>query len=121
MTLKPPRLSPSRRQPQAQLSIGVKSRAGVFSLALLLKSDISARLKGDFGGAAGSIANALAAYTGPETDRVLRCIVSLAAGDAERIGHFVEAAKTDYRDVIYWAEYDESDGRVHDFTSPFAA
>lgn len=42
-------------------------------------------------------------------------------GNAERIGHFIEAAMRGYRDVIYWAEYDESDRRVHDFTSPFAA
>jgi hypothetical protein len=52
------------------------------------------------------------------SDRVVRCILELAAGDIGRLRHFVEQAVKDYRDVIYWAEYD-SRRRIHDFNRPF--
>ena len=31
----------------------------------------------------------------------------------------INAAMTDYRDVIYWAEYDASDRKIRDFDQPF--
>ncbi len=40
----------------------------------------------------------------PERDRVRRAIVSLSGGDLDRLRHFVARAKTDYRDVLFWAE-----------------
>ena len=86
-----------------------------------MEEDLKARLDADFGDGAASVANLLSTYAGPEPTRVLRCVVVLAERDAERIRHFVEAAKEDYRDVIYWAEYDQDGRRVRDFTRPFAA
>ena len=41
---------------------------------------------------------------GPERERVRRAIVSLSGGDLDRLRHFVAVAKTDYRDVLFWAE-----------------
>jgi hypothetical protein len=40
----------------------------------------------------------------PERERVRRAIVSLSEGDLDRLRHFVAVAKTDYRDVLFWAE-----------------
>ena len=37
--------------------------------------------------------------------RVQRDVLRLSQGNVEKLRHNVEAAKHDYRDVIYWAEY----------------
>ncbi|UCD30793.1 MAG: hypothetical protein JSV38_08135, partial [Desulfobacterales bacterium] len=41
------------------------------------------------------------------SDRVLRCIVFVAKGDLDVLDKAIDLAKTDYRDLIVWAEYDE--------------
>lgn len=49
--------------------------------------------------------------------RVFRCIVHLAEGNLNRLLELVEDARTDYRDVILWAEYDQrGKTRLHDFS-----
>jgi hypothetical protein len=40
-----------------------------------------------------------------EPDRVRLAILKLSEGDEARIARFVRDAKTDYRDVLMWAEY----------------
>jgi hypothetical protein len=42
-----------------------------------------------------------------EGTRVKLAILKLSGGDAEALPKLVEAAKTDYRDVLLWAEYPE--------------
>lgn len=37
--------------------------------------------------------------------RVPLCILHLVNGDREALTHYVECARQDFRDVIYWAEY----------------
>jgi hypothetical protein len=39
--------------------------------------------------------------------RVLRSIVFLAAGDFEQLERFARVAETDWRDVVFWAEYED--------------
>jgi hypothetical protein len=39
-----------------------------------------------------------------ETERVQLAVLNLCGGDLGRLKHFVEAAKTDYRDVLFWSE-----------------
>jgi hypothetical protein len=51
--------------------------------------------------------------------RVLRCVLFLARGDLARLVHFADRARSDWRDVIYWAEYDDQDRQVRDFNQPF--
>ena len=51
--------------------------------------------------------------------RVLRCILHLSQGDPVKLKHYTDVAQTDWRDVIYWAEYDEQDQRIRDFDQPF--
>jgi len=53
------------------------------------------------------------------SDRILRCIVFVANGDLDRLEKALDLAKTDYRDLIVWAEYDEQNERVRDLTNPF--
>jgi hypothetical protein len=38
--------------------------------------------------------------------RVLRSIVHLAAGDFEQLERFARASEIDWRDVVFWAEYE---------------
>jgi hypothetical protein len=40
-----------------------------------------------------------------ERERVQIAILKLSQGDADKLLHNVQAAKQDYRDVLYWAEY----------------
>src|SRR5438270_14047212 len=47
----------------------------------------------------------LASYWGPESERVRWDILELSKGKLEKIGEYVKAAQTDYRDILYWAEY----------------
>jgi hypothetical protein len=51
---------------------------------------------------------ALSAYDGRESERVHLAALKLAQGDLERLRHNVQVARTDYRDVLYWAEYPEA-------------
>jgi hypothetical protein len=39
-----------------------------------------------------------------ERERVQVAIVILSHGDLGRLAHFVDAARMDYRDVLYWSE-----------------
>jgi hypothetical protein len=48
-------------------------------------------------------------YSGPEAGRVAWDILELSKGSLENVGRYVQAAQTDYRDVLYWAEYYEND------------
>ncbi len=58
-----------------------------------------------------------------ESGRILRCVLFLAEGSLERLRYYIEVVNTDYRDVIFWAEYvdlkSEQPRRVRDFNRPF--
>jgi len=55
-----------------------------------------------------------------ERERVQRAIVHLSKGDPDRLRKFTRAAKHDYRDVLFWAEYPESvDAEREDFNARF--
>lgn len=46
----------------------------------------------------------------PERERAQMAILTLSQGNEDKLRHFVEAAKQDYRDVLYWAEYPQQSG-----------
>jgi hypothetical protein len=48
-------------------------------------------------------------YVGPESDRVRWDILELSKGNVDKVREYIQAAQTDYRDVLYWAEYSEDD------------
>lgn len=51
----------------------------------------------------------LSGYSGAEAGRVAWDILGLSKGRLEGVRHFLQAAQTDYRDVLYWAEYYATD------------
>jgi hypothetical protein len=51
----------------------------------------------------------LASYSGPESDRVRWDVLELSKGELGKIGEYVKAAQSDYRDILYWAEYYTND------------
>ena len=53
------------------------------------------------------------------TLRILRCVCHLADGSHSELIRLVEAARTDWRDVIWWAEYAGGDQQIRDFSEPF--
>jgi hypothetical protein len=87
-----------------------------------LPQDVVAKLSVDFPGEEiATLQSLLSEYKGNEQLRVIRCVVHLAEGKIDRLLHFIGAARTDYRDVICWAEYNRKDERIRDFTHPFEA
>ena len=87
---------------------------------VVLPTDILQRVRSDFGESqASGVIRSLEAYAGPEPDRVRRCVLHLAAGASDKVAYFLDAATTDYRDVILWAEYDRDDRRVRDLSRTF--
>ena len=85
-----------------------------------LPADIETRLSQDYPvESLPAVSCSLATYLGSERDRVIRCIIHLSAGDPQRVSYYLGIATQDYRDVIYWAEYDKDDRRVRDFNRPF--
>lgn len=40
------------------------------------------------------------------SDRIIRCVIYLTNGGIESFKSYLESAKGDPRDVIYWAEYE---------------
>ena len=55
------------------------------------------------------VTDLLSAYGGAESSRVHWDILELSTGDLEKVRHYVQAAQTDYRDILYWAEYYDKD------------
>jgi len=53
-----------------------------------------------------------------EPVRVTRCVLHLAGTDLEKLRQYAETARTDYRDVIWWAEYDGGGRPRRDFNKP---
>src|SRR5437762_8779656 len=56
-----------------------------------------------------AVAELLSGYSGPEGERIAWDVLQLSKGSLESIRHYLQAARTDYRDVLYWAEYYEID------------
>jgi hypothetical protein len=42
-----------------------------------------------------------------ETERVLFAVLNLSQGSVQAVWDFVDRAKKDYRDVLFWSEYPE--------------
>jgi hypothetical protein len=56
-----------------------------------------------------AVAELLNRYGGAESGRVHWDILELSKGDLEKVRHYVQAAQIDYRDILYWAEYYDTD------------
>jgi hypothetical protein len=94
----------------------------------LIADDISKRLENDFGSEGAREAEAAlehfvesyeSNYSARPSDRIMRCVVHLAEGKLGSLRQYIKAALSDWRDVIYWAECNRKDERIHDFRLPF--
>ena len=66
-----------------------------------------------------TVISLLKTYRGNEPHRVLRCILHRSDGDLDFLQANLEIAQQDYRDIIWYAEYDADDVRVNDFNKAF--
>jgi hypothetical protein len=71
-----------------------------------MKPDIKERIIRDFGPRQAAAMNLVEVFEAEQklSPRVSRCIVHLAKGDLSKLESYIENAKYDWRDVIYWAE-----------------
>ncbi len=51
--------------------------------------------------------------------RVVRCIIVLGKDSLAKLEEATKIAKLDFRDVIYWAEYDKTGKRIANYNNPF--
>jgi hypothetical protein len=56
-----------------------------------------------------AVVQLLESYVGPESDRVRWDILQLSEGGVGKVRDYIKAAQTDYRDILYWAEYYKDD------------
>ncbi len=66
----------------------------------------------------------LTKYDYLNSDRIVRCVIFLANNRIENLKSFLESAKDDPRDVIWWAEYEnreslDNNKKVRDFSKTF--
>jgi hypothetical protein len=47
----------------------------------------------------------VASYVGRERERMQRALLALADGDLRSLADMTKLAHSDYRDVLYWADY----------------
>ena len=88
-----------------------------------MEADVVSQLDVDFAAQdraeAARVLKTLEGDLGNGTARVIRCVLFLSRGEMPRLLHYANSAREDFRDVLYWAEYDEQDQHVRDFTRPF--
>lgn len=88
-----------------------------------MKNDIYQKVEKDFGPEAKLAIEQIeildARSKGLVSDRMLRAMVFLAKGDIERFKQVIELGRTDYRDVLWQAEYDCGEEQLYDFNKTF--
>ncbi len=88
-----------------------------------MKTDIYQKIELDFGGDLKSAIEQVeildARSKGLIGDRMLRAMVFLAKGNIERFKQVIELGRTDYRDVLWQAEYDCGEEQLYDFNKTF--
>lgn len=53
------------------------------------------------------------------SDRIYRAVVFLADGSLQSLNHFIELYFIDYRDLLWQAEYEDSEIQKYDFNKSF--
>jgi hypothetical protein len=88
-----------------------------------MPEDVRARLLRDYPGETNFEATRLVESLGL-APRVLRSIVHLAHGDFDELQRLARRAEIDWRDVVFWAEYEDHDAehprKVRSMLDPLA-
>jgi len=88
-----------------------------------LPVDVRGRIQRDFAGEAWFEATRLLESL-PLAPRVLRALLVLAEGSYPELERFARIAEQDWRDVVFWAEYEDheqpSPRRVRDLEQPLS-
>ena len=82
------------------------------------------RFESDFNSANKILSEYLNKYDYLNSDRIIRCVIFLVDNGIESFKSFLESAKGDPRDVMYWAEYENRESldntkRVRNFNKSF--
>ena len=77
-------------------------------MSIILPTDIVERVESEFAtlGAQAQVDLTALADSCSDGIRIVRCVLHLASGSNEKLFHYIRAAKSDERDVIWWAEYE---------------
>ena len=83
------------------------------------------RFDSDYATANKILTEYLTKYDYLNSDRIIRCVIFLANNGIESFKSFLESAKGDPRDVMWWAEYEnreslDNNKRVRDFNKTFS-
>ncbi|ABD81076.1 hypothetical protein [Saccharophagus degradans] len=88
-----------------------------------MKTDIYQKIERDFGNdiklALEQIEILDARSKGLIGDRMLRAMIFLAKGNLERFKQVIELGRTDYRNILWQAEYDCGEEQIYDFNKTF--
>jgi hypothetical protein len=88
-----------------------------------MNTDIYQKIENDFGPEAKLAIEQIeildARSKGLVSDRMLRAMVFLAKGDIERFKQVIKLGRTEYRDVLWQAEYDCGEEQLYDFNKTF--
>lgn len=88
------------------------------SLPVDVEQAIDRRFEGEAARRVRAALTSLLAALADEPQRVVRCVFVLGGADPARVEQYAEAARRDYRDVIWWAEYDGGETRLRDLSRP---
>ena len=82
------------------------------------------RFESDFNSANKILSEYLNKYDYLNSVRIIRCVIFLADNGIDSFKSFLESAKGDPRDVMYWAEYEnreslDNNKRVRNFNKSF--
>ena len=83
--------------------------------------DIHEKISRDFGVASEAARQMVTVHleSEPLSDRVLQCVLFVAAGSVDELQRRLDLAKFDYRDMIMEAEYDHLQRQIRNFNEPF--
>ena len=88
-----------------------------------MKTDIYQKIERDFGNDLKLVIEQVeildARSKGLIGDRMLRAMVFLAKGNIDRLKQVIQLGRTDYRDVLWQAEYDCGEEQIYDFNKTF--
>jgi len=94
------------------------------ALPIDILQEIDSKFESESKSASKLIAQYREAYDYLDVDRIIRCVIHLSNSSLQSLKSNLENAKTDPRDVMLWAEYENTNAlhpsRVRDFNKTFS-